>query len=567
MQHKKMLCALLSRQIEKLEGWGVVRNYLAKNCYKITAYDLYLILAQNTVSVPLSVLDCVLKSNPSLVNDQHTYQMHVMLAYFDPLMPFVIIKHLMNASKDPFKLANILIRRSLRSDFQSFNSARLLIRAEPNLLLNFDEDGNLPIHECCIYSESPAMVQLLVDESIALNGVWLPRNKNGLSPLDLALESDNVDGARISLSIILNAAPALPDRAEVIEHRLLHVAARISDVNFAREILQVYPDIIQSINSEINLPLHEACLHGTTTMIAFLLREEAKLKPKSISTIVNDARLFTPTQLACINCNTNAEIMTMLLNSHPDRISAPSLVWKYKLLHITAMGSNVRLAQFLLHTFPQAISISSDTGNLPIRVACCSGSAEMIELLLIEGISYIDEKGGMTHAECYHDKSNLELACSNPRANKRIIAQLIQVTGTNSTKAMKEKLLHHAARIGNVEVAQTIFEHFPKTFHDVDTEGNLPLHAACYSGCPQMICTLFVIELKNYLLSPTMNQLDCEHMRIGIFQKNKNGSSPWRLLCDHFAKDLYEGGDISGDIWSCIKIVLYLEAKRYVNSF
>ena len=79
----------------------------------------------------------------------------------------------MNASKDPFKL---LIRRSLRSDFQRFKSARLLIRAEPNLLENFDEDRNLPIHECCIYSESPAMIQLLVEEGIALIGVWLPRN-------------------------------------------------------------------------------------------------------------------------------------------------------------------------------------------------------------------------------------------------------------------------------------------------------------------------------------------------------------------------------------------------------
>ena len=173
----------------------------------------------------------------------------------------------------------------------------------------------------------------------------------------------------------------------------------------------------------------------------------------------------------------------------------------------------------------------------------------------------------MTHSNCYHEKSTLELACSNPRANKRIISQLIQVTGTNSAKAMKEKLLHNAARTGNVEVAQTIFEYFPKTFHDVDIEGNLPLRAACRSGCPQMIRTLFFIELKKYLLSPSMNELDCEHLRIGIFQQNKNGSSPWRLLCDHFAADLYEGGDISGHIWSCIKIVLYLEANRYADPF
>ncbi len=105
-----MLCALLSRQIEKIDGWDVVRNHLAKNCYKITAYDLYLVLAQNTVPVPLSVLDCILKSNPSLVNDQDTYQMHVILAYSDPFTPFVIIKNLMNANKVPFKLTDILIR-------------------------------------------------------------------------------------------------------------------------------------------------------------------------------------------------------------------------------------------------------------------------------------------------------------------------------------------------------------------------------------------------------------------------------------------------------------------------
>jgi hypothetical protein len=215
----KMLIDLLTPKdrIKSASDWEEICKYLS-NCSsnEITAYELYLALAQESSPVPTYVLDKILALNTDLVKSEETFQMYCLLAYSSDHTPFQTIKHLLEASGRSFELANVLLRQSLRADFGRFDVARSLIRYQPALLSYMDRDGNMPIHECCLHCESPAMVQLLIDEDLSISGDWLPRNFDGMTAIDVALECECIDMANGILSILLHAAPTFPTKEQVI---------------------------------------------------------------------------------------------------------------------------------------------------------------------------------------------------------------------------------------------------------------------------------------------------------------------------------------------------------------
>ena len=213
---KKQLCDLLLPQVRTLREWEAIYIYL-KQCgeKEVTSYELYLALGQEYIPVPLQILKAIIEKKPCLADDYETYNMNCQLAYFSEHTSFEIVKYLLDASGRSFENANILIRMSLKADFNRFDSATDLIRYEPSVLTYCNHEGNMPIHESCMHCESPAMVQLLVDEGLVFTDEWLPRNSDGMSAIEVALESDYVDGARVVLGILIHASPEFQTKAEV----------------------------------------------------------------------------------------------------------------------------------------------------------------------------------------------------------------------------------------------------------------------------------------------------------------------------------------------------------------
>jgi hypothetical protein len=214
---KKRLCDLLLPQVQSLGEWEEILSQVKQ--YKegeMSAYELYLALAQEYFPVPLHIVRTILEMTPNLVHDYETYTMNCLVAYLNEHTPFETIKYLLDKSNRSFELANALIRESLKADFMRFEVVRDLIRYIPSLLTYCDNSGNMPIHECCLHCDAPAMVQLLVEEGLIFTDEWLPRNSDGMSAIDIALESDNVDGARVVLGILIHSSPEFPTKLEVI---------------------------------------------------------------------------------------------------------------------------------------------------------------------------------------------------------------------------------------------------------------------------------------------------------------------------------------------------------------
>lgn len=339
------------------------------------------------------------------------------------------------------------------------------------------------------------------------------------------------------------------------------MAARISDLYYARQILQVYPECIHALNCEKATPLHLACLHGLPSMIQFLLDQEAKLKLPSVATVMCQSSQFNPLQLACVNPNTSLSVMKSLLRACPEFCPLETMVWKYKLLHITAMGTNVELARYFLEIFPQALAITSNTGCLPIRFSCMTGSSEMVQLLLERGINLYDAKHGLLlYKEDLYNESNLQLACSNIRMDAKVINRLFQCTQISTNQVLKENLLHRAVQANNLDVAKLILQRWPMSLVRKDKDMNLPLHVACSSGSTKMLRLIFTKSIKN-ILSKRYQNWDAT-ISLSIFEENTHGQTPWNLLCYNFSSLLETCGDDAflGGAWPCIKLVLYLRA-------
>ena len=295
-------------------------------------------------------------------------------------------------------------------------------------------------------------------------------------------------------------------------------------------------------------------------MIQFLLDKEVALEIPSAANMSHTGSMFSPVQIACANPHVNIHTMQSLLNASLDPSPLPTLVWRYRLLHITAMGTNVELARFFIDMFPQALVMTSNTGYLPIRLACISGSSGMVEVLLCKGMQLFGDRSGlMQHKEDFYVQTALQFACSNTRLSQRIVKRLCSATGVHSCEVLDGNLLHRAIKCNNLDVARFILQNWPTSLHHTDEDRNLPLHLACSSESNEMICLVFNRSLRHLMLKKYQHW---DALSRSIFQKNRLGYTPWHLMCESFRNNFDWSGDVafSRGAWLCIKGVIYFKA-------
>lgn len=305
-------------------------------------------------------------------------------------------------------------------------------------------------------------------------------------------------------------------------------------------------------------------------MIEFLLEEEARLGVKSA--VVTEGKCsLCPLQLACFNHRSTIRVVKSLMNVSPDSDPPGILIWRFKLLHIAAMGSNVEITQFFLELFPFAIAIANETGCLPIRLACQSGSADIVELLLTTGQQH-DESHFYRHVGEYYDESTLQihhsshtessvqLACSNSKMTARVLRLLFHKAGVTADVVLRDNLLNRTICAGNVECAQMILSSVPQSLSHRDNDFNSPLHVACISESTEMIRFIFRKSIQRLFSSE--EQKNWNTISACIYQENLWGMSPWELLCNSFSSslDTYGYNAFVGGTWPCIKLILNLKA-------
>lgn len=212
-----MLCDVLSIQFKSPSEWDNVLTHIGKHKKNgVSMYDLYLALEQVEHPVPLHVLDVMLKNQPNLSGNNETFNTICLVAFQSKHTSFSTLRYLLQVcGRDAFSVAETILSRSYHSDFDQFAKARSLLRYKPELLNHFNSCGNMLIHECCKECESPAMLQVLVEEYHNRAISWLEKNNEGNSPIDILMEKEQIYESRPMLDIILTAFPRLPSEMDV----------------------------------------------------------------------------------------------------------------------------------------------------------------------------------------------------------------------------------------------------------------------------------------------------------------------------------------------------------------
>lgn len=218
-----MLCDVLSISFKSPSEWDNVLTHIEK--YKkneVSMYDLYLALEQVEHPVPLYVLDLMLKNHPNLNGNNESFSTICLIAFQSKHISFSVLRYLLQVcGRDAFSVAETILSRSYHSDFDQFAKARSLLRYKPELLNHFNSYGNMLIHECCKECESPAMLQVLVEEYHNRALSWLEKNDEGKSPIDILMEKEHMYESRPMLDVILNAFHRLPSEMDVKGELLL----------------------------------------------------------------------------------------------------------------------------------------------------------------------------------------------------------------------------------------------------------------------------------------------------------------------------------------------------------
>ncbi|XP_026418702.1 uncharacterized protein LOC113314152 isoform X1 [Papaver somniferum] len=163
----------------------------------------------------------------------------------------------------------------------------------------------------------------------------------------------------------------------------LHIAVMSGDIQFAKNILSLKPDLASKQDNRGWTPLHLASAKASLQMVKLLL------KAWSTACIIQDNDGRTPLHLAAMN--DRVEIMETLMEKRPDLIHLRNCQNGESILHFCVKSSsNIETLELLVDKFlfardlDQKIIINSkdNNGKTVLQLAAETGKTEMIQYLL-----------------------------------------------------------------------------------------------------------------------------------------------------------------------------------------
>ncbi|KAK9131314.1 hypothetical protein Sjap_011801 [Stephania japonica] len=163
----------------------------------------------------------------------------------------------------------------------------------------------------------------------------------------------------------------------------LHIAAMLSHVEFARDILSRKPDLTWEFDSEGFSPLHMASARKNIDMV----RELVRYAPDVCLSTDSDGR--TPLHLAAMKGR--VEIMKELFQCRPEALDKVLFHGGDTILHLCVKNNRLEALELLLQwVVGSQISVNSkdDHGNTILHLAVAKKHIQIIKLLLLSNTAH-----------------------------------------------------------------------------------------------------------------------------------------------------------------------------------
>jgi ankyrin repeat protein len=404
-----------------------------------------------------------------------------------------------------------------------------LIEIYPDSSRERDEHGELPLHLALTKNISKLIINKLINEFTVKE-----RNQDGELPLHFALTNDFID--IFTINKLIELYPDAVSQTNQDGELSLHLALkhRIMYKEIIKNLFNAYPPAIRVKNQYGELPLHLALKYKIKKEIITILLD---LYPDA----VREKNIYGELALhLALKNNYNEEIIKKILNLYPGAVREKddnnNLPLYYSLLYKSESKlDSYKLIRELIELYPNSANEKIYIPNLtkepdeiyPLEVAMSRNLSLNVILDLISAWPYSIVKFPSV-AKLRSDTYSILLFAIANNSNIEVIEKLLQ----KNPSAVSEKNpnhynflpLHYA--IYNRSSYDIIFEllkKYPIAVREIDSDGNLPLHLACYynDGTPRSESIIKLLITFDYKSIRVKNNIDILPLDIA---KQKNAS-------------------------------------------
>ena len=255
------------------------------------------------------------------------------------------------------------------------------------------------------------------------------------------------------------------------------------------------------------------------------------------------------------------DVIEFLLNVEPPQVVAQDVL-DHELMHYVAKGrargddcqfvdNRLMLGHMLIQLNPKALGETDDDNRLPINNACSGDDAEMIRMLMEEGINLkidIDHgRGGILHKDKFNDNALQQIVENCDILNEEYHQLINYMIGSNPPMLIREDvakyhLLHRVInrRNDSIEAARTLIRLDPTALAKKNDFGNLPIQSVIEGHPPSSFnFTDFPEEaeiatgeevLELFLSAAIQNNIFPEELKGGLLIPNTKGFTTLDLI-------------------------------------
>lgn len=360
-----------------------------------------------------------------------------------------------------------------------------------------DERGRTPLHAACGAVDRADLVRLLLDAGADPTTI----DDQGLTPLELAVSAGSVESTTLLAD---HLRPADPETADIaLATARAFRACMDDDVDTVSRLVVADSRLLVQRDIEGDMPLHVAAGAGSARVVEYLLgagAEVSALSDDGSPPLLRACRGHLGIPRAFFGDISGGQMQELLeedadfaqwLQSADDREKQAD-----------------RVVELLLEAGADA-NAADDGGYVAMTVAAELADWDLVERLLRHGAS-IDGPVGRSLLICALQTpealERLEAAGIDTRALAAAIGARSDLMGmivpwdspegvaawldlgidVNAAGYDGSTLLHWAARLGQVEIAQLLIERHAN-INATDDEGNTPLHGAVWERQPEMV--------------------------------------------------------------------------------
>ncbi|KAK6140868.1 hypothetical protein DH2020_025400 [Rehmannia glutinosa] len=259
---------------------------------------------------------------------------------------------------------------------------------------------------------------------------------------------------------------------------ILHLAARFGHLEYAKETVKTWPEIVLMENAELETPLHQASREGHPEIVKLLLENDPTVVYKVNSQ--DESVLFAACERG------NVEIVKYLMNF-------PSLLMleldkETSSLHVAASSGNTEIVKEILKARPDFAWKKNSQGWTPLHISCSKGHLEITrELMKLDSdLCLIPDNEG-----------RIPLHCAAIKGRINVIDEIVSLNleSAQTTTYNGETILHLAVKNNQYEVVKYLTEslNISKLVNMQDNDGNTILHLATAGKLTAMVIYLLKI--------------------------------------------------------------------------